>query len=100
MVRSALRQALSSNAGAVCAGLACRWAGSHQAKGKPDQSGCFERLDGAAGNAQQPDPASLRGSSLEVSCTGNGVPGAGIRSTAFHHLTQPARHLMSRSASE
>ena len=83
MVRSALRQASCSNAGAVCAGLACRWAGSHQAEGTPDQLRCTERLDGAAGNTQQPDTASLRGSSLEASCTGNGMRGTGTTALAF-----------------
>ena len=84
-MRPAVCQALSFNASAVCAGLACRWAGSHQAEGKSDQFRCTKRLDSAAGNAQQPDLASLRGSSLEVSCTGNGFSGAGT--TALAHTT-------------
>ena len=52
-------------------------------RSQADQPGCVERLAGAAGNAQQPDPASLRGSSLEVSCTGNGVPAAGTTALAL-----------------
>lgn len=83
MVRSALLQAASLNASAVCAGLACRWAGSHQAEDKPCQPECTRILSDAAGDAQQPDQASLRGSSLEVSCTGDGIPSAGTTALAL-----------------
>ena len=83
MVRSAMLQASSFNASAVYAGLACRWAGSHQAEGKPRQPECARISGNAVGNAQQPDPASLRGSSLEVSCTGTGIPGAGTTTPAL-----------------
>ena len=60
------------------AGLTCLWAGTHINKGQAAQPSELEGpLTGNAG-ALQPDPASLRGSSMEVSCPANGANGENI----------------------
>ena len=74
---AALLQAASFNASAMCAGLACRWAGSHLSEDNLRQPQSTRIANDAPRNLQQADTASLRGSSLEVSCTGSGITGAG-----------------------
>ena len=62
----------------TCAGLTCLWAGTHNNKGQTAQPSEPEApVTGDAG-ALQPDEASLRGSSMEVSCPAKSADGERI----------------------
>ena len=58
--------------GSICPGLSCLWASTH--KGRSQEATAGEAGgEPAAGGELQPNQASLRGSSLEVSCPAAGA---------------------------
>ncbi len=65
----------------IYAGLSCLWAGSHKGSSQAIPSAETPGKDDADVEALQPDQASLRGSSLEVSCAPNGAHQTGKDST-------------------
>ena len=62
----------------TCAGVTCLWAGTHNHKGQTAQPSELEAPLTRDAGALQPDQASLRGSSMDVSCPANGANGENI----------------------